>query len=107
MSANGFREDELVSRKVKVGNEWQTRVFPIIGGRLRILHESNEHLSIQTEIVRLENDFVVVKAAVESQKGTFNGTGTASAQRDARLAESLVELAETRAIARALRFGGI
>jgi hypothetical protein len=107
MSANGFREDELVSRKVKVGNEWQTRVFPIIGGRLRILHESNDHLSIQTEIVRLDNDFVVVRAAVESQWGKFNGTGTASGQRDARLADSLVELAETRAIARALRFGGI
>jgi hypothetical protein len=107
MSTNGFREDELVSRKVKVGNEWQTRVFPIIGGRLRILHEGNDHLSIQTEIVRLEPDFVVVRAAVESQRGKFNGTGTASGQRDARLADSLVELAETRAIARALRFGGI
>jgi hypothetical protein len=110
MSANGngqFREDELVSRKVKVGQEWQTRVFPIIGGRLRILHESNDNLSIQTEIVRLDNDFVVVKAAIESQRGKFNGTGTASGQRDARLADSLVELAETRAIARALRFGGI
>jgi hypothetical protein len=107
MSTNGFREDELVSRKVKVGNEWQTRVFPIIGGRLRILHETNEHLSIQTEIVRLEPDFVVIRAAVESQSGRFNGTGTASGQRDARLADSLVELAETRAIARALRFGGI
>jgi hypothetical protein len=110
MSANGngqFREDELISRRVKVGQEWQTRIFPIIGGRLRILHESNDHLSIQTEIVRLKPDFVVMKAAVESQKGTFNGTGTASGQRDARLADSLVELAETRAIARALRFGGI
>jgi hypothetical protein len=107
MSANGFREDELVSRKVKVGQEWQTRVFPVVGGRLRILHESSENLSIQTEIVRLEPDFVVVRAAVESQRGKFNGTGTASGQRDARLADSLVELAETRAIARALRFGGI
>jgi hypothetical protein len=107
MCANGFREDELVSRKVKVGNEWQTRVFPIIGGRLRILHESNDRLSIQTEILRMDTDFVVVRAAVESQRGKFSGTGTASGQRDARLADSLVELAETRAIARALRFGGI
>jgi hypothetical protein len=107
MSTNGFREDELVSRKVKVGNEWQTRVFPIIGGRLRILHESSDHLSIQTDIVKLDVYFVVVKAVVESQRGKFNGTGTASGQRDARLADSLVELAETRAIARALRFGGI
>lgn len=110
MSANGngqFREEELVSRKVKVGNEWTTRVFPVVGGRLRILHESNDSLSIETEIVKLDNDFVVVRAAVESQRGKFNGTGTASGQRDTRLADSLVELAETRAIARALRFGGI
>ncbi|MBI5250203.1 MAG: hypothetical protein HY912_11975 [Desulfomonile tiedjei] len=107
MGTNGFREDELVSRKVKVGNEWQTRIFPIIGGRLRLAHENNDNLSIQTEIVKLETDFVVVRAAVESQRGKFNGTGTASGQRDAKLADSLVELAETRAIARALRFGGI
>ncbi len=110
MGTNGngqFREDELVSRRVKVGNEWQTRVFPVVGGSLRILHESNDHLSIRTEIVRLDNDFVVVNAAVESQRGKFNGTGTASAQRDVRLADSLVELAETREIARARRFGGI
>ena len=107
MNANGFQEHELVSRKVKVGNEWQTKTFPVVGGRLRILHENNDNLSIQTEIIRLDTDFAVVKAAVESQKGKFNGTGTASVQRDARLADSLVELAETRAIARALRFGGI
>ncbi|MGO9571871.1 MAG: hypothetical protein ACLP5H_30470, partial [Desulfomonilaceae bacterium] len=34
------------------------------------------------------------------------GYGTANNQRDERLAESLVELAETRSIARALRFAG-
>ncbi len=110
MSTNGngqFLEGELIHRKVKVGEEWQTRTFPVVGGRLRILHENNDHLGIQTEIIRLDNDFVVVKAAVESQRGKFNGTGTASGQRDAKLADSLVELAETRAIARALRFGGI
>jgi len=107
MNANGFQEHELIHRKVKIGNEWQTRTFPVVGGRLRILHENNDNLSIQTEMLRLENDFAVVKATVESQKGKFNGTGTASIQRDARLADSLVELAETRAIARALRFGGI
>jgi hypothetical protein len=110
MGTNGngqFLEGELIHRKVKVGDEWQTRTFPVVGGRLRILHENNDHLGIQTEIIRLDADFVVVKAAVESQRGKFNGTGTASGQRDAKLADSLVELAETRAIARALRFGGI
>jgi hypothetical protein len=110
MGTNGngqFSESELIHRKVKVADEWQIRTFPVVGGRLRILHENNDHLGIQTEIIRLDNDFVVVKAAVESQRGKFNGTGTASGQRDAKLADSLVELAETRAIARALRFGGI
>ncbi len=107
MNANAFREDELVTRKMKVNGEWQSRTFPVVGGRLRILHENNDHLGIQTEIIRLDTDFVVVKASVESQRGKFNGTGTASGQRDAKLADSLVELAETRAIARALRFSGI
>ena len=107
MGTNGFREEELVSRRVKVGNEWQTKTFPIIGGRLRIVHETNSRLSIDTEVIKLEPDFAVVRATLESEKGKFSGTGTASAQRDARLADSLVELAETRAIARSLRFGGI
>ena len=110
MGTNGngqFLESELIHRKMKVNGEWQSRTFPVVGGRLRILHENNDHLGIQTEIIRLDSDFVVVKAAVESQRGKFNGTGTASGQRDAKLADSLVELAETRAIARALRFGGI
>ncbi len=107
MNANAFREEELVTRKMKVNGEWESRTFPVVGGRLRILHENNDHLGIQTEIIRLEPDFVVIKAAVESQREKFNGTGTASGQRDAKLADSLVELAETRAIARALRFSGI
>jgi hypothetical protein len=107
MNANGFLDHELVTRKVKVGNEWQTKTFPVVGGRLRIAHESNDRLEVQTEILRLETDFVVVRANIETGKGKFAGTGTASAQRDARLADSLVELAETRAVARALRFGGI
>lgn len=107
MSTNGFMDHELVTRKVKVGTEWQTRTFPVVGGRLRIAHESNDRLEIQTEIIRLDADLVVVKASIETAKGRFAGTGTASAQRDARLADSLVELAETRAVARALRFGGI
>jgi hypothetical protein len=87
-----------------VGNEWQTKTFPVVGGRLRIAHEENDKLSINTEIVRLEESFAAVKATATTSKGDFCGFGTASAQRDARLADSLLELAETRSIARALRF---
>ena len=45
-------------------------------------------------------------AALLPARGQFVGYGTANSQRDARLAESLIELAETRSIARALRFAG-
>ena len=109
MSAKGsgqFREEELVTRRTKVDGEWQTRTFPVVGGRLRLAHEGNEHLSIEAEIIKLEPDVAVVKATVKTERGRYSGTATASAQRDARLSDSLVELAETRAIARALRFGG-
>ncbi len=106
MSTNGFREDELVSRKVKIGNEWQTRVFPIIGGRLRLAHEENQNLNLQTEMVSWDGQYAIFKCSAVTTKGQFVGYGTANVQRDARLAESLVELAETRSVARALRFAG-
>lgn len=106
MNANGFREDELVSRRVKVGNEWQTRTFPIIGGRLRLAHEDNQSLNLKTEMVTWDGQYAVFKCHAITGKGQFIGYGTANSQRDARLAESLIELAETRSIARALRFAG-
>ena len=106
MSTNGFREDELVSRKVKVGQEWQTRVFPVVGGRLRLAHEENQNLNLQTEMVSWDGQHALFKCSAVTTKGQFVGYGTANAQRDARLAESLIELAETRSVARALRFAG-
>jgi hypothetical protein len=107
MSNNGaFREDELVSRKVKINGEWQTRTFPIIGGRLRLAHEQNDSLSLQTEMVSWDGQYAVFKCCAVTGKGQFVGYGTANSQRDARLADSLIELAETRSIARALRFSG-
>ena len=47
MGTNGFREDELISRKLN----GQTRVFPVVGGRLRLAHEENQNLNLQTEMV--------------------------------------------------------
>ncbi len=106
MGTNGFREDELVSRKVKVGNEWQTRVFPVVGGRLRLAHEENQNLNLQTEMVSWDGQYAIFKCRAVTSKGDYVGYGTANSQRDSRLAESLIELAETRSIARALRFAG-
>ena len=106
MSNNGFRDDELVTRRQKVNGEWVETVFPRVGGRLRLAHEGNGKLSIQTEVVQFDDAVAVVKATVSTEKGSFCGFGTASAQRDQRLADSLLELAETRSIARSLRFSG-
>ena len=109
MSTNGngqFLESELIHRKVKVGNEWQTRTFPVVGGRLRLAHEQNDSLSLQTEMVNWDGEYAVFKCCAVTAKGQYIGYGTANSQRDAKLADSLVELAETRSIARALRFAG-
>lgn len=105
-TSNSFREEELVLRKQRINGEWTETYFPKVGGRLRLAHEGNQSLSIQTEVIRFDDTCAVVKAAINTEKGTFCGFGTASAQRDARLADSLLELAETRSIARALRFSG-
>lgn len=102
MGTNGFREDELITRKVN----GQTRVFPIVGGRLRLAHEENQNLNLQTEMVSWDGQYAIFKCSAVTNKGQFVGYGTANSQRDARLAESLIELAETRSVARALRFAG-
>lgn len=107
MNPNGaFRDDELVLRKQKVNGEWLESYFPRVGGRLRLAHEQNERLGIQTEVIRFDETCAVVKATVTTMKGAFCGFGTATVQRDQRLADSLLELAETRSIARGLRFSG-
>ena len=109
MSTNGngqFLESELIHRKVKVGEELQTRTFPVVGGRLRLAHEQNDSLSLQTEMVNWDGEYAVFKCCAVTGKGQYVGYGTANSQRDTKLADSLVELAETRSIARALRFAG-
>ena len=57
-------------------------------------------------MVNWNGQYAIFKCSAITNKGQFVGYGTANSQRDARLAESLVELAETRSIARALRFAG-
>jgi len=71
-----------------------------------LAHEENQNLSLQTELVSWDGQYAVFKCCAVTSKGQFIGYGTANDQRDSRLAESLVELAETRSIARSLRFAG-
>lgn len=98
MVVSNFKDEELV----KV----QGKQYPIVGGRLRLAHESNNELSITTNIIDLTDDRVVIQANIKTEKGSFSGLGNASTKRDRMLSNALIELAETRAIARALRFAG-
>ena len=95
---SNFKNEELV----KV----QGKTYPVVGGRLRLAHDENKLLSIETNVLYYNDDSTVVHAHVKTEKGTFAGLGNASAKRDRVLANAILELAETRAIARALRFAG-
>ena len=103
-----FREDEIanIRRWDKERNEYITNPFPKIGGRLRLAHEANEALSIETDIIRYDEQIAVVSAVSKTNKGCFKGIGMASVERDTKIAPAILELAETRAIARCLRFAG-
>jgi hypothetical protein len=108
INGNQFREDEIVimAHFDKREETWVRTVYPKIGGRLRLAHEENDQISITTEIVRYDETIAVVKANTTTAKGTFPGLGMASVDRDHTIAPAILELAETRAIARSLRFAG-
>jgi len=104
---NGFRNDEIVVMTRLVKGQKKTHIYPKVGGRLRIIHEIHDKLNIQTEIIQYDGTVAVVKATTTTPKGSFNGCGMAGVERDKRLADAILELAETRAIARSLRFSGV
>ena len=105
---NQFRQDEIanIRRWDKERNEYVTSPFIKVGGRLRLAHEQNEKLSIVTEIFKYDEKVAVVCAVSTTAKGSFKAIGMASIERDQKLAHAILELAETRAIARSLRFAG-
>jgi len=107
-SGTQFREDEIVilTHWDKREQAWVKSVHPKIAGRLRLAHEDNEHLSITSEIVKYDGNIAVVKVVSTTAKGSFPGLGMASVDRDNSIAPAILELAETRAIARSLRFAG-
>ena len=105
---NQFRDDEIVimTHWDKKEEKWVKSIFPKVGGRLRLAHDANEQLSITTEIIRYDENIAVVRAVTSTMKGSFPGIGMASVERDHSIAPAILELAETRAIARSLRFSG-
>ena len=105
---NLFRTEEIVwmNHYDKNTGEWIKTAYPKVGGRLRLAHHENGKLSVTTEIVHYDEKVAVVKASAKTSKGEFVGHGMASIERDQRIAQAILELAETRAIARSLRFAG-
>ena len=104
-----FREDEIITMvhwDKQIGVQVSTP-YPKIGGRLRIAHENNDQLSIATKVFSYDGQVAVVVATTTTDKGSYNGVGMASVERDAKIAPAILELAESRAIARSLRFCGI
>jgi len=103
-----FREDEVafIRHWDKARNEWVTNVFPKVGGRLRLAHEQNEAIDIETEIYKYDENVAVVIGTCRTAKGCFKGIGMSSVARDQKIAPAILEMAETRSIARALRFAG-
>jgi len=99
MASNDFQPHELVSL--------QGKKFPVVGGRLRVAHDMGLQ-GLETTVVEYAyGEVATVQATATSKEGgRFQGTGTAHAGRDGLHKKNLLELAETRAVARALRFFG-
>lgn len=104
MTSSKFELKELVTV--------ENKEFPVVGGRLRLAHAEGL-VSITTELVHYSDAKIVMRATVTlpavttpGEKRTFTGHGEADVTRDSKLKEAIIELAETRAIARALRMAG-
>ena len=108
LNGNQFRPEEIICLRHydKKTGIWSESVYPTVGGKLRVAHEVNGTLDINTDIVQYDGKIAVVRAVISSDKGSFSGIGMASVERDAKIAPAILELAETRAIARCLRFAG-
>jgi len=105
-NGNQFRDDEIIILEQFRDGKMVKNIFPKIGGRLRLAHEENDQLSIATEFIKYDENLAVVNAVTSTMKGSFPGIGMASVERDHSIAPAILELAETRAIARSLRFAG-
>lgn len=117
-----FRADEMVETSFR-DREGKTTYayYPTLGGRLRVGREKHPDLDITTSIVEaMLRTSAIVMARAEATIGVQladgskverrcggSGIGTADKAGDGRLEDSLIELAESRAVSRALRTLGI
>ena len=59
-----FREGEitLIKHWDEQRQEWTTSAYPRISGRLRLVHSENDALSIDTEIIKYDENIAMVSA---------------------------------------------
>jgi hypothetical protein len=114
MNSN-FKENEIVKFE-----RWNKKLkknviveFPVVGGRLRLFHEdlakadsSQVAGGVDVEVIEHDREYALIKAKVCINGNAFTGIGMASKSRDSMIFPAIMEMAETRAIARALRFAG-
>ena len=107
-NGNQFLPDEIITLRHydKKTGQWSESEYPKVGGRLRLAHDQNGSLAITSEIIQYDGNIAVVRAISTPDKGSFTGIGMASLERDAKIAPAILELSETRAISRSLRFAG-
>lgn len=111
MASSDFTPDELVTKHGKT--------YPVVGARLRLAHAA-DLAAIETAPISYEygveatvkarvimGDANIQRAGEVPGARVFEAHGTATKARDtARMMHTLLELAETRAVARALRYAG-
>jgi hypothetical protein len=85
--------------------DWINNLYANIGRRPPSYLADRNAISIGTEIFKHTNDVAVVIATCRTAKGTFRGVGVAS-EKDRSAEPDILDLAQTRAITRALRLAG-
>ena len=109
-----FKENEIVrfERYDKKKKQNVIIEYPVVGGRLRLFHEDvlkgrdEKPRGIECSLVKYEGDVAVMQATVTIDGNRFTGIGMSSKSRDSLIFPAILEMAETRTIARALRFAG-
>ena len=100
--------ETLVQRLTRMGHiqKLQGKDYILLSGLLMLAHENGLE-SVKTSILEhdRENRFAVVQAVVSGSRGTYTATGDADPTTcGKKVASAYLRMAETRAIARAMRW---
>jgi len=102
VNKNSFNLMRLVS---KGPSNVDKKDFPKFGELLMRAHKKFKKLSIETEIIHIEDFNCLMKAVVTTEKGKYTAIGDATKQNTtSTVSMALPRMAETRAVSRALRF---